>query len=306
MPRLSSIGLQAALAAAATAPSVSSSSGRPATAASASVTRTTVGATAPRAMTRTGAAPGLVQRDPGAHADDRDVHLGAGDEPQVGVAGAGGRKVELELHDELAGPERRLAGAGDDVLDGDRAGRAGRRRGGDHRTHAVHDHGRHRVGGRRRVAQVPAEAAAALDLVGPDEPGRFDEAGEGGGELGVLGQADRRRGRADRPTGASSRQRNEAIDPLQVDEAVRLRPAGAAAAGSGRWRRRRRGPRPMRAARPPPPPTSVRRTSHAPPSRRHRRRTVPHSSAAVIDSRRAAVGSDSGRDALAVGARPTS
>ena len=117
--------------------------------------------------------------------DDGDVHLGPRGHAQIGVAGVGGRIVDLEFDDELTVGERELTGSGDDVGDRNRALPVGT---GDHGPGLGGDQGGHAVGGGRPVAQVAAETRPVLDLVGADQTGAFSDAGEHGAEVVVAGE----------------------------------------------------------------------------------------------------------------------
>jgi hypothetical protein len=133
------------------------------------------GATAPRA-TRA-----AVQADAAPH--HGDIHLGARDEPQVGVGRAGGTGRQQERGDNLALGEGQPARTLHDILHGHLAppvgaGNGGNRPGG--------DQGRHAVGRRRAVAQVAAHGGTALDLGGADQVGGLHQAGPDGLESRML------------------------------------------------------------------------------------------------------------------------
>ena len=97
----------------------------------------------------------------------------------------------------------------------------------DHGHRIVHHQGRHRVGSGGGVAEVPAEAGAVLDLVGPDESCSLGQAWEVGSKGGV-GRQRRAGGRSTHLPGvAVEAHRHETVDLLEVDHHRRLRPPGA-------------------------------------------------------------------------------
>ena len=155
VPRLSSIGRQAALAALASRSSAASSSFVPIRAAAASFTSMMVGATAPSATRAAVQVPPPSRREVDADADHRDVHLGARREALIGVARMRRPRRQEERTDDLALRQRGLARADRDLLDRHLARAIGAD---DPRDRAGRDHGRHAVGGGRGVAQVAADA----------------------------------------------------------------------------------------------------------------------------------------------------
>ena len=117
MPRLSSIGRQAARAAASSRSCAAESSRLPMMAWAASATSSTRAATAPRLTRAAVMMPPASRRQADARADHRDVHLRARDKAEVGVARARRPGRQQERHDDLALAERQLAGPEHDVLD---------------------------------------------------------------------------------------------------------------------------------------------------------------------------------------------
>ena len=127
-----------------------------------------------------------IEGDLGASADHGDVHFGARDHAEVGVAGVGWWSVDLKLDDELVIAERGFARSGRNVVDRHGASAVAS---GDDRTHIVDEHRWHRVRSGRGVAQVAAEAGTVLNLIAADETSCLAEARQRRGELGVLGEA---------------------------------------------------------------------------------------------------------------------
>ena len=162
---------------------------------------------------------GEADRDP----DHRDVHLGARGEAQIGVAGARGPRRQEQRHHDLVAGERGLAGADRNGLDrhlahavrprdpGDRAGR---------------HQGRHAVGGRRGIAQVAAHGGAALDLDRADQLDPVDHARPGLGECRMPDELHAGHRGADAETAAFGDDLTHLGDLLDVDQKLRLDQVG--------------------------------------------------------------------------------
>jgi hypothetical protein len=167
---------------------------------------TAVGATAP-STTRVDAA-----------ADDGDVHLGARDEAQIGVALMRLRLRDVELDEELALAERGAARPGRDRLDRHFAAAAAGT--GDDDGGAGGDHRRYAVGRRRGVAQIAGKRGAALDLGRADQVGTFDDAGIGMLQpLVIADHHSRGRGADDKAVGLLA-DADQPGDALGVDDQV--------------------------------------------------------------------------------------
>ena len=75
---------------------------------------------------------------------------------------------------------------------------------GDHGLGTGGDQGRHAVGGGRGVAQIADHGAAALNLLGADEIGGFDDARPGLLQRGILAERGARHRGADLEAGGAS------------------------------------------------------------------------------------------------------
>jgi hypothetical protein len=173
---------------------------------------------------RVGAGSAGVKRDVDAAADNRDVHLGARDKAQIGVALMRLWLRHAEFDDKLALLQRSTARTGADRLGRRLALAVGA---GDDADRARGDHRRHAVGRRRGVAQIAGERAASLDLRRADQVGALDDARPGMFECMVAAQHHARRRRADDEEVAFLANADDAGDALGVDDDFWLQPAAA-------------------------------------------------------------------------------
>ena len=157
----------------------------------------------------------LVERERDTGADHGDVHLGARDEAQVGVARARRRLRHDEGDHDLAGAEAELAGPRDHVLHRHRAAAVRAR---DLADGAGGDQRRHAVGGWRAVAEVAAERGAPLNLGRADQLQRFHHTRPRGLHGLVLAEGRAGDRRADADVIAVHRHVHERRNALQVDD----------------------------------------------------------------------------------------
>ncbi len=152
-------------------------------------------------------------------ANHRDVHLGARDKAQIGIAAASPPRRQVHRAHDLGPGQRGAPRCRRNVLyrDPARAIRA------DHRYRRPRsNHRRHAVGGGRAVAQVAGQGGAPLDLGRADQIHRLDHAGPVAGQLRVLAHLGTGDGNADPP--ASVTGAGNVTDPryvLDVDQCIR-------------------------------------------------------------------------------------
>ena len=173
VPRLSSIGRQAAEQAAAAFASAASSSLEPISALAASSTSSTVGATAPRPTRAAVTVPSLIVRLTPTPTTAMSISV-RGIMRKYASLEPGGRGGSVKLDENLAGLQIGAAGTGGHVLHLDlaaavRALHGDDGAGGDHRGHAV--------AGGRAVAEIAAGGRPALHLLGTDQVDGLEHAG---------------------------------------------------------------------------------------------------------------------------------
>ena len=162
-----------------------------------------------------GADARLVERERDTGADHGDIHFGARNETQVGIARAGRRVRHDEGDHDFAGAEGELAGSRHHVLHRKGAG-AARTRDLAHGTGG--DQRRHTVGGGRAVAEIAAEGRAALNLGGADQLQRFHHPRPRSLHGFVLAEGETGDRRADADLLVGHRHVHERRNPLQVDD----------------------------------------------------------------------------------------
>src|SRR5882724_8775276 len=139
----------------------------------------------------------IFQREADADADHGDVHFGARNHAQVGVARTRRPGRQREADEDLAGQEIGAARSGRHVLHRYLAA-AVRPLQRDDGTGCYH--GGHTVAGRRAIAQIAARRGPPLDLGGTDQVDGFKHAGPDLAEARVFGKHRTRDGGADAET----------------------------------------------------------------------------------------------------------
>ena len=172
-----------------------------------------------------GGADAVLQRQADAAADHGDVHFGARDHAQISVARTRRPRRQREADQDLAGHEIGAAGTGRHLLHRHLAAavRALHRDDG-----AGRDHRGHAVAGRRAVAEIAAGRRAPLHLLGADQVDRLQHAGPDLAEARMFVQRHAGDGGADAEAAIGGLlDRGHLGDFLDVDDHARLDAAGA-------------------------------------------------------------------------------
>ena len=215
VPRLSSIGLAAALAAAPARCNASSSRWDPMSACAASGTSRTVGATAAiatRAAVHTPCSSNVTLTAAPATAI---YHLGPGDEPQIGVCGPRCRTWDQQGDKQISAFQYGPSGAHGDVFNVNGSIAIGSD---DHGARTVHDERTSGVGGRRAVAQIAADCTSPLNLSGADELNGLDKPRPEAFHVRVFADDGRRGGRTEPHLLPIDRDTDQLEDTLEIDK----------------------------------------------------------------------------------------
>ena len=132
-----------------------------------------------------GGTDAVLHRQADADADDGDVHLGARDHAQISIARSGRARRQREADQNLAGLEIGAAGTGGNLLHLHLAAAVRALHGDDG---AGCDHRGHAVAGGRAVAEIAAGGRPALHLLGADQVDGLQHAGPDLAEALVLGE----------------------------------------------------------------------------------------------------------------------